>query len=282
MAALASRSTINYIIAATAVTLLTISVLLGVLAPVRMNACYIRREIQKPPPPLIPLRDGLLHDSSVFVLWMAMFLLALLPNARSTALFSLNYASLWFHCTYIYLAAFKGPLEDFNCVGRHTAFPNGISGHYCYFLFVALSAHRFTKNRLKANPRASNILKAVILVLLALFGVGGTATLYRTFFHGYHSARQVLLGSAMGLLSHVALDIILLQEETGYSIVSRMTFMLANSISSLVFYYRLWPHDSAPPAISQSQLTFHSTLWALLLVSFSFIVKKNQQRLKEA
>lgn len=277
-----SYNTMRNILALTAITLLPLTIFLERASPARLNACYIRREIQKPPPPLIPLRDSVLHNYSVYIMWTAMFLLALLPNARPKAFFSLTFASLWFHATYIYLAAFKAPLQDFNCAGRHKSYPNGISGHYCYFIFVAFTAARYARSRLKSNSDASPLIKAAAALLMSLFGVGGVATLHRTFFHGYHSARQISYGASLGIFSHCVLDYILLDEHCGFTTHMRLLFLLANSTTSITLYFRLWPHEAAGPAISFGHLVFHSSLWIILLVCTYFVTATEKNPAKEA
>lgn len=233
----------------------------------KLDACYIRRELERPAPTLIPLGDGLLHNLSVLIMWTAMFLLALLPDLRTRAIYLLTYTSLWFHITYILLAVLKAPLYDYNCAGRHVHYPNGISGHYCYFIFVAMTARRFAQARYRANPNAPRILVAMVAVLMTLFGIGGFATLYRTFFHGYHSSRQIILGAALGILSHILLDIFQFREEAEPPVAISLGVLFASSLTSLTMYSLVWPHEAAGAAISQGHLMFHSTLWFILLVT---------------
>lgn len=233
----------------------------------RMDACFIRREVQRPGPTLIPLGDGLLHNLSVYVMWISMFILAALPVGRTRAFYLLTYSSIWFHTTYILLAALKAPLFDFNCAGRHPEYPNGISGHYCYFVFVALTSRRFALARYRSNPDASRIALALVAFLMTLFAIGATATLYRTFFHGYHSPRQIALGTALGMLSHVLLDNFQFREDSEPPTSISLSLLLANSLTSLTSYYIAWPHDKAGPAISQGQLVFHAALWVILIAT---------------
>lgn len=247
--------------------LLTVTLDYNSATSTRQDTCYIRRELEKPGPTLIPLRDGPLHNYSVYVMWISMFLLALLPNSRLRALYLLTYTSIWFHITYIMLAALKAPLYDFACAGRHPMFPNGISGHYCYFIFVALTAPRYARARLRTNPNASRVILAAAAVLMTLFTIGGTATLYRTYFHGYHSPRQIALGAALGVFSHIVLDTFEYMDNREPSIPVSLAVLLATSLTSLTSYYYVWPHQSAGDAITTGHLMFHGTLWLILLAT---------------
>lgn len=236
-----------------------------------LDACFINREIMSRPPSskrAIPLADTTLHNSSVLLLWVIIFLLCLLPNQRIWATFTAFLTTVWFHTTYILLAALKALRADFNCAGRHPFFPNGISGHYCYFVFVLLTLIRFTRARVSANPSVSTSSLLVLSALLAIFIVGAVATLYRTFFHGYHSPRQILLGTALGLVSHVTLHILhLTQPPPTLSFATALPTLVvaaANSLLAFTLYFVLWPHVSAGPAITTTQVVFHLSLWAAL------------------
>lgn len=266
--------------------LLTLALLLTVATTIlnfkdgateRFDACFIRRESQRPPAPLIPLRDSVLHDASVYVMWVSMLLLCMLPNGRQAAFESLTFSSIWFHTTYIFLAAAKAPLQDYNCAGRHIHFPNAISGHYCYFIFVILTAAQFTRLRLAANPNPSPLILLVVLTLLCAFVIGAVATLYRTFFHGYHSLRQIFLGTSLGLFSHVLLDIVHLDASTGFSTFSQIVLLLSNSLTTIALYLQLWPHQKAGPAIGPYQFLFHASLWTILLASSSRLLFRKKQ-----
>lgn len=231
----------------------------------KLDTCYILREEEKPAPTFIPMRDGPLHNYSVLVMWISMFLLALFPVQRLKAFYLLTYTSLWFHITYIILAAFKAPLYDYNCAGRHKFFPNGISGHYCYFIFVALTWPRFAKFRYQANPNMPRIYLIPIMLLMTLFTIGGTATLYRTFFHGYHSPRQIALGAALGIFSHNVLDFFQYQHDAEPSIPVSLSVLFATSLNAFSSYYFLWPHVIAGAAITAGHVKFHISLWLILL-----------------
>lgn len=239
-----------------------------------LDVCYINREISPRPPSsasLIPLSDGMLHNSSVMLLWFLIVLLCILPQQRLWALFTVLLSSIWFHTTYILLAALKAVRADFNCAGRHPFFPNGISGHYCYFIFVLLTTSRFTHARISANPSVSTTVLLGLSSLMSLFVIGAVATLYRTFFHGYHSPRQILLGTSLGLVSHVMLHVLHLAHPPSLLSVTSarpaIIVALSNSLVCFALYAVLWPHDSAGPAISFTQVIFHLALWLAILLT---------------
>lgn len=239
----------------------------------RLDACFIYREREAHAPTLIPLGDSALHNGAVYAVWAAMLVLAVLPAQRAKGLFSLAYTSLWFHSTYILLAALKAPLLDFNCGGRHVAYPNGISGHYCYFIFVSLTAPILARARLAANPSAPMPVLLTAATLLTLYGTGAIATLYRTFAHGYHSPRQILLGSALGIFSHTTLEHFYLgaDDKSAPSVALALAVVSAKSISAFALYFSLWPLASAGPAVTTGHLYFHACIWALLLACAVFL-----------
>lgn len=239
---------------------------------VQLNACYIHRAIEKPAPVWIPLRDGPLHNYSVYIMWAAAIILALLPNQRAAGLYSVFYSSLWFHQTYVLLAALKSLMTDYNCAGRHLTYPNGISGHYCYFLFVSLTLPRLARSRLASNRRIPRVISVVVTILISLYAVGAFATLYRTFAHGYHSMRQIFLGSALGLASHLSLEI-LLGGNKPLPMNTQIAVLIANSALAFTAYYSWWPAD-AGHAIPFPQVYFHTALYVGLLASAFFIRKK--------
>ena len=257
---------------------------------VQIDTCYIQREVEKPAKTTfqIPLRDGTLHNYSVLVIWLSMFILVLLPRERLRAAFSLSYASLWFHNTYIFLAALKAMLDDVQCAGRHNMYPNGISGHYCYFVFVTLTAHQFTQTRIKTNHSASRFMLLLVTFFMTLFSIGAFGTLYRTFFHGYHSARQIFLGTALGTMSHVLLDLVLFSDDQFWQIlplgaelsadISRAIIMAANSFLCLALYFKLWPHIVAGPAITNGHLLFHASMWSIL-IALLFVRSQVQRKI---
>lgn len=268
-------------------TLLSISLALVVLTLMlslsghynsRLDACFIYREKERPPPTYIPLADSALHNYSVFAVWAAMLVLLALPKWRAEGLYSLLYTALWFHVTYILLCALKAPLDDFNCAGRHRFYPNGVSGHYCYFLFVSLSAPMLARARFARNP-VRPVAIVVPAVLFAIFyAVGAPTTLYRTYAHGYHSPRQIMLGSALGLASHAALERFFLcylggDGRSPNSTMSQLAVLWASSLTSITCYYALWPLSTAGPALTVGHQYFHGIMWSAVLAS-AFLAEK--------
>jgi len=262
--------------------LLTVALSLHHPSRVRLNTCYINRAIERPARTWIPLGDGPLHNYSVYLMWAASLILASLPNHRSYALYTLFYSSIWFHTTYVLLAALKSLITDTQCAGRHVDYPNGISGHYCYFLYVSLTLPRLALPRLRANPTSSKFLFYGVSLIISAYFIGAVATLYRTFAHGYHSMRQILLGSALGLLSHLSLEYMLGSKKqlTGPSLEDMQRQVViagANSILVFALYRRWWPVEQGH-AIPPVQIIFHLSLYAALATSAFFIPRKSQPK----
>lgn len=263
---------------------LTPVILLGVLAylhfhpyPYPLDTCSINRVLTKPPPPLIPLPDSALHNYSVLSIWLSMILLLLLPSSSSfsppsstprpslSSLFALLYTALWFHVTYILLCALKAPLGDFNCAGRHPFYPNGVSGHYCYFIFVTLSAPHLARVLLSSSTFAPRFLTLPSAAFATFYAIGAPATLYRTYAHGYHSPRQIVLGSALGIASHAALEAFFLGDPDRFSRSATLAVLASASAAALGLYRALWPLSTAGPALTSGHVYFHAGMWAALL-----------------
>lgn len=243
----------------------------------RINSCYIYRQFEKPARTWIPIRDSALHNYSVYVMWTAMLILALLPNDRIAGLYALLFSSIWFHITYVLLAALKSRMDDFNCAGRHDTYPNGISGHYCYFLYVSLTIPLLARPRIAANRNAPPIIFAIVTALLGVYAVGAAATLYRTFMHGYHSIRQIFLGSALGLAAHLFLEFFQ-SKAMSPSVGSQLAMLVSNSILVFTLYYTWWPTQQAGPAISIGQVFFHLALYLALCASAVLLSEKERKR----
>jgi hypothetical protein len=234
----------------------------------RLDVCFIQREFEKPGPTRIPIGDSALHNFSVLAVWASVLVLLLLPADRYYAVFQLTYAALWFHSTYILLAALKAPLEDYACAGRHSLYPNGISGHYCYFVFVAMTVPFLWNARLRSNPQASSRLMVPAVACLLCFVIGATATLHRTIMHGYHSPRQIMLGIALGMSSHGVLERVFLGlPRQRNSIPLLLAFLCAIAVSSYALYELVWPKLTAGHALTTSHFVFHLSLWLVLIAS---------------
>lgn len=256
----------------------------------KLDECVIYREHERPPPVYIPMADSALHNYSVFAIWAGMLTLLALPERRARGLYALLYTALWFHVTYVLLCALKAPLDDFNCAGRHRLYPNGVSGHYCYFLFVTLCAPILARARLRANPtQQPAFIIAPAMLFFVLFAVGAPATLYRTWAHGYHSARQILLGSALGLASHAAVERFFLSRlddmAPPFTDVLELVVLGAGSCTSFLFYHLLWPLSTAGPALTKGHYQFHIGVWVALLAAagvYRLLLAASTDRLKVA
>jgi hypothetical protein len=244
---------------------LTVSLALHPRFASRLDTCFIHRELERPGPTLLPIEDAALHNYSVLAVWTAMLVLLFLPHDRFLGVFQLSYSTLWFHATYILLAALKAPLEDYSCAGRHSYYPNGISGHYCYFVFVSMTVPFLWRARLQANPQASKVITTPAFACLCLYAAGAIATLYRTWMHGYHSPRQIMLGVALGMCSHALLERIFLGRPPPQdSVAVLLTILGVVAISSYSLYELVWPKLTAGHALTPSHLVFHLALWLIL------------------
>lgn len=250
--------------------LLVITSLLSLhdLSAEKLDACFIARELEPHPPNVIPIADSTLHNLAVAAVWIAMLTLLTLPQSRVHAAYTLAYTALWFHSTYILLAALKAPLDDFNCSGRHPLYPNGISGHYCYFVFVSLTVPLLIQARLRSNPSQSRKpVVAVAIAFLIIYAVSATATLYRTLIHGYHSPRQILLGTALGMGSHCVLDRLLFDRASTrlqQTPATAVAILISKSFLSFSLYNLLWPFATAGPAVTRPHIAFHAVMWCIL------------------
>lgn len=90
-----------------------------------------------------------------------------------------------------------------------------------------------------------------------------------------------MLGAALGIYSHVALDGVLFEERRDMSVRMLLAVLFSNSLTSLTLYFQLWPHEEAGDAISSGQLKFHATLW-LLLVAATALLPAKRMEVKQA
>lgn len=296
--------------ATVALATLSLSLLLVAAAPTLMrlsadhklvtslHACVVNRQAagpRAPPSPLsLPLGDSVLHDASVAMLWVYGLLTAVgLPVARTKAVLDIAITTLWFQATYWAADAAKGFLRDDRCTSaRRSSYPNGVSGHYCYFLFVTLVVAVYTADRLvdvAADPAlatrrpatgavpgtpaaaTAGIPRRVVAVLaaaaaaLGFFAIGATTTLLRTYAHGYHSGRQVLLGAAAGVASALALDALHFRRATAPRMGVRMAVVAAFGAAALAAYTATWPSAVAgEEAVTQQQLVGYAAAWAVV------------------
>eukprot|EP01028_Stygiella_incarcerata_P009966 TRINITY_DN49609_c0_g1_i2.p1 TRINITY_DN49609_c0_g1~~TRINITY_DN49609_c0_g1_i2.p1 ORF type:complete len:321 (+),score=34.95 TRINITY_DN49609_c0_g1_i2:44-964(+) len=131
-------------------------------------------------------------------------------------LFDIAVAWIWYQSTYNILAAAKCWLGDTRC--HKKGFANSVSGHFHFHVF-ALWTMFFLIVRLRRNPmilhnyanwtlfqrivqKKTRWTTNVIAILLCLFIGCSGVTLYRTWFWGYHTLRQILYGCVFGLFDH--------------------------------------------------------------------------------
>lgn len=228
-----------------------------------LHACVINRQAAGPRAPRsplsLPMGDSVLHDASVATLWVYALLTAVgLPVARAKAVLDIAISALWFQATYWAADAVKGFLRDDRCTSaRRSTYPNGVSGHYCYFLFASLVVAIYTADRL--------VDVAASATALGLFAIGATTTLLRTYAHGYHSGRQVLLGAAAGVASALALDALHFRAATAPRLGVRLAVVAAVGAASLAAYTATWPSALAgEEAVTRVQVVGYAAAWAVV------------------
>jgi hypothetical protein len=131
-------------------------------------------------------------------------------------LFDIATAWVWYQSTYNILAAAKCWLGDIRC--HKLGFANSVSGHFHFHIFALLTVF-FIIVRLRRNPmilenyahwslferiahRKTQWTTNVIALLLSVFVGCAGITLYRTWFWGYHTLRQIMYGCVFGLFDH--------------------------------------------------------------------------------
>ncbi|GJQ14345.1 hypothetical protein GpartN1_g6136.t1 [Galdieria partita] len=248
-----------------------------------LDVCVVDRAVEQLPPVtsfVIPIRDTLLHNFTVIALWILLVVFTLTCPKKGAAIFLVSFVSIWFHLTYWFLLLVKGWLDDATCsFGRFIGQPNSISGHYCYFTFCFLSLNSLfqVKHLYGGDLRRGKPLKVMFLdilenyvskLLLYTFVVGGTVTVYRTFFHGYHSLRQILYGVSLGCLSHALMETVLWE----YFIRGRHVLLILGvlallSPNLLFFCTLLWPFPVYGYPVSSKQVIGHMVNWLILLIS---------------
>jgi len=264
-----------------------------------LHACVINRQAagpRRPPSPLaLPLGDSALHDASVTTVWAYGLLTAVgLPVERPKAVLDIALTTLWFQATYWAADAAKGALGDDRCTSaRRATYPNGVSGHFCYFTFVALAVAVYTADRLTdvaATPALSTVRPVTVAAapgsaaaatagvpqallgvvaaaagLLGLFTIGGVATLVRTYAHGYHSGRQVLLGAAAGIASYLVVDALHFCGATAPRLGVQLAVVAAAGGGALSAYAAAWPSAVAgEEAVTGRQLVGYATAWLVV------------------
>ncbi|KAK4527083.1 hypothetical protein GAYE_SCF34G5005 [Galdieria yellowstonensis] len=246
-----------------------------------LDICVVDRAVEDLPPLtsfVIPIRDSLLHNYTVATLWILLFLYVFSRSNKGAAIFLVSFLSLWFHLTYWFLLLLKGWLDDATCsFGRFLGQPNSVSGHYCYFTYCFLSLLTLFQVKLgDGKPRKKQLESTwlhildnyVLKLLLSLFVLGGIVTVYRTFFHGYHSLRQVLYGISLGCLSHSLMETILWEYFLTGRHVSLILGLLAVLSPNLLFFCTLlWPFPVYGYPVGSKQVMAHVVNWLVLFIT---------------
>lgn len=247
-----------------------------------LDICVVDRAVEEVAPVtsfVIPIPDNLLHNYTVITLWMLIVLFVSSSPKKGASLFLVSFVSLWFHLTYWLLLLLKGLLDDTTCsFGRFLGQPNSISGHYCYFTYCFLSLttifrvkHTYWKARNTTRSWRSTLTQVadnhLSKLLFYTFIIGGVVTVYRTFFHGYHSLRQILYGISLGCFSHALMETVLWE----YFIRERHTFLILGILfvlsPNLLFFCTLfWPFPVYGYPVGSKQVLGHVVNWLILFV----------------
>jgi len=239
-----------------------------------LDACVIDRSRVHPRtlPMWLKIGDSIIHNATVAILWIAAVLAVIRSELRESplpsgqALFELAFATLWFHGSYWFLYVFKALRGDIACNGPSSPlYPNGLSGHYAYFGYCLLGLPLFQLHSRSSGDqgKAYQIITPIMYILDAVFAVGAAITLYRTYMHGYHSARQVFLGAALGVCTHVIMYSVLTSKTLKRS---QKTGILGGlCLSGFVLTQLTWPSTIVGKAIGPVQIGAHVAVWGLLL-----------------
>jgi hypothetical protein len=166
-----------------------------------------------------PLDKSLLSDLLFYGALLALLLLATLfvGVARSDAKrwFALAFLFLWWYGTFLAIQIASAAIGDTACHRRHKH--NAVSGHFGFFVFWNLSALWLLRAALDAAVdvnyvAAPDLLRRalrsprVVHKALAAAAAGlllcSAVTLFRTWYLGYHTLRQCVLGAAVAVGSH--------------------------------------------------------------------------------
>lgn len=98
----------------------------------------------------------------------------------------------WYYTTLMVVILLKYFLEDRNC-SKH---PNSVSGHFNIVVFSFLTlVHLKFHNQL--NPK----LKLLYFLSFIVSLISSIIMLIYTYFHGYHSIRQIIYGTSTAIIS---------------------------------------------------------------------------------
>jgi hypothetical protein len=119
----------------------------------------------------------------------------------------------WWFGTFMVIKAVSAGLGDTTCHRRQRH--NAVSGHFGFFVFWNLSALWMLRLVVDRNGTANYLAPSLwrrvferpgtahtLAIAMAVLGVCSTLTLLRTWFLGYHSLRQCVLGSFVAVTSH--------------------------------------------------------------------------------
>lgn len=119
----------------------------------------------------------------------------------------------WWFGTFMVIKAVSAGLGDTTCHRRQRH--NAVSGHFGFFVFWNLSALWMLRLVIDRNGTANYLAPSLwrrvfdrpgtahtLAIAMAVLGVCSTLTLLRTWFLGYHSLRQCVLGSFVAVTSH--------------------------------------------------------------------------------
>ncbi|KAA8492810.1 hypothetical protein FVE85_9082 [Porphyridium purpureum] len=232
--------------------------------------------------------DNVLNHVAVACMWLTALGIACMASVRSRPAhrrwapwFELAFAVLWFHASYWFLYVAKAWLGDVNCNSARAPFyPNGVSGHYAYFGFCSLglpvffAAHLQTSQRheRRQNEKTNAFFSALYLVAM-VYALTSSITLYRTYAHGYHSARQVLLGVATAILSHVSL-LEMLGSDT-VAPLHKCAILALFTACGFMGTRSTWPVEAARgPAIGNVQLLVQVSMWSIVILCASMSGRK--------
>jgi hypothetical protein len=166
-----------------------------------------------------PLAKSLLSDLLFTGALLALLLLALLfvAVARSDARrwFALAFLFLWWYGTFLAIQIATAAIGDTACHRRHQ--PNAVSGHFGFFVFWNLSALWLLRAALDASVdvnyvaapdllrralRSQRVVHQALAVAAAVLLLCSALTLFRTWYLGYHTLRQCVLGAAVAVVNH--------------------------------------------------------------------------------
>eukprot|EP00667_Euglena_gracilis_P016238 EG_transcript_16973 len=172
-----------------------------------LDLCLHNRFTQ--PPAFFPGADILLHITELLVLAClgASFwdpLLDAIKGRRTQLVLAMHSDEmvlisstiLWYYASFAVVKVLKHVLDDRSC-SKHA---NSVSGHANLFAFLFLSLPALRYMRPPPLPSGRQELRWLLcyLLLVAL----GVWQLWRTYFWGYHSLRQLVYGAGLGLISH--------------------------------------------------------------------------------